>query len=97
MNHEFKNAKEAYDATPIPPELEARVQQGIRQGKALYKSRKNRAFRRLAATAACFILVLAGLNLSPALAHAASNVPVLGGLFRMLTVTNYNTSEDGIN
>ena len=97
MNHEFKNAKEAYDATPIPPELEARVQQGIRQGKALYKSRKNRAFRRLAATAACFILVLAGLNLSPALAHAASNVPVLGGLFRMLTVPNYNTSEDGIN
>ena len=97
MNHEFKNAKEAYDATPIPPELEARVQQGIRQGKALYKSRKNRAFRRLAATAACFILVLAGLNLSPALAHASSNVPVLGGLFRMLTVTNYNTSEDGIN
>ena len=97
MNNEFKNAKEAYDATPIPPELEARVQQGIRHGKALYKSRKNRAFRRLTATAACFILVLAGLNLSPALAHAASNVPVLGGLFRMLTVTNYNTSEDGIN
>lgn len=97
MNHEFKNAKEAYDATPIPPELEARVQQGIRQGKALYKSRKNRAFRRLAATAACFILVLAGLNLSPTLAHAASNVPVLGGLFRMLTVADYNTSEDGIN
>lgn len=97
MNSEFKNAKEAYDATPIPPELETRVLQGIRQGKALYRARKNRTFRRLAATAACLVLVLAGLNLSPALAHAASNVPVLGGLFRMLTVSSYNTSEDGIN
>ena len=52
--------------------------------------------RRWAATAACLCLVLAGLNLSPALASAAANVPVLGGLFRVLTFVEFDDSEDGI-
>ena len=32
--NEFKNAKEAYDNTPIPAELSERVQVGIREGKS---------------------------------------------------------------
>ena len=40
--------------------------------------------------------MLAGLNLSPALANAAANVPVLGGLFRVLTFVEFDDSEDGI-
>ena len=48
------------------------------------------------ATAACFSLLLAGLNLSPTLAKAAAEVPVLGGLFRVLTFVNYDKTEDGI-
>lgn len=95
--NEFKRAKEAYDNTPIPSELPERVQAGIRKGKALYQNRRNRVFRRWMITAACFALVLVGLNLSPALASAAANVPVLGGLFQVLTFVDYNKSEDGIN
>ena len=96
MMKEFANAKENYDSIPIPAELPDRVQAGIQLGKASYRRRRNRMIRRWAATAACLCLVLAGLNLSPALANAAANVPVLGGLFRVLTFVEFDDSEDGI-
>lgn len=94
--NEFKHAKQSYDSTPVPAALSERVQTGIRTGKARYQ-RRSRTLRRWLATAACLCLVLAGLNLSPAMASAAADVPVLGGLFRMLTFVDYSKSEDGIN
>lgn len=96
MMNEFKRAKETYDSTPIPAGLPERVQAGIRSGKARYQRRRSRALRRWIATAACFCLVLAGLNLSPTLANAAANVPVLGKVFQVLTFVDYSKSEDGI-
>ena len=94
--NEFKNAKEEYDNTPIPAELSQRVQAGIREGKARYRARRGRTIRRWGATAACFAVLLAGLNLSPTIAKAAAEVPVLGGLFRVLTFVDYEKTEDGI-
>lgn len=95
--NEFKNAKEEYDNTPIPAELSERVQAGIQEGKARYRARRGRTVRRWGATAACFAVLLAGLNLSPTIAKAAAEVPVLGGLFRVLTVISYDASDGGIN
>lgn len=95
--NEFRQAKEAYDSTPVPAELSQRVQAGIREGKARRRSRRSRTAHRWIAAAACFALVLAGLNLSPVIASAAANVPVLGGLFRVLTFVDYSKSEDRIN
>ena len=95
--NEFKNAKEEYDNTPIPAELSERVQAGSQEGKARYRARRGRTVRRWGATAACFAILLAGLNLSPTLAKAAAGVPVLGGLFRVLTVISYDASDGGIN
>ena len=94
--NEFKNAKEAYDNTPIPAELSERVQAGVREGKARYRARRGRIIRRWGATAACFAVLLAGLNLSPTIAKAAAEVPVLGGLFQVLTFVDYDKTEDGI-
>ena len=94
--NEFKNAKESYDNIPIPSQLPDRVQAGIRAGKEQYRNRRRQARRRWMATAACFCLVLAGLNLSPTLASAAAKVPVLGGLFQVLTFADYDKSADGI-
>ena len=94
--NEFKNAKEEYDNTPIPAELSERVQAGIQEGKARYRARRGRTIRRWASAAACFCAVLAGLNLSPTIAKAAAEVPVLGGLFQVLTFVDYDKTEDGI-
>jgi len=95
--NEFKNAKEAYENTPIPAELSERVRMGIQEGRSRYRARRSRTFRRWASAAACFCVVLAGLNLSPTIAKAAAEVPVLGGLFRVLTVISYDASDGGIN
>ena len=68
--NDFKEARQAYENTPIPPELEDRVRAGIRQGKA---NRARRAWRRgLGSAAACFLVVFGTLNLSPTVAAAAA-------------------------
>ena len=93
--NEFKKAKEDYESTPIPQELGSRVRAGIRQGKANYRRRR---WRRIATgVAACFVVLVGTLNLSPAVAAAAAEVPVLGGLFRVMTLISYNASDGGIN
>ncbi|MCI8971062.1 MAG: DUF3298 and DUF4163 domain-containing protein [Oscillibacter sp.] len=94
--NEFQNAKEEYDNTPIPAELSERVRAGIREGRARHRARRGRIIRRWGATAACFAVLLAGLNLSPTIARAAAEVPVLGGLFQVLTFVDYDKTEDGI-
>ena len=95
MMNEFRTAKEAYDQTPIPQELNERVQAGIRQGSEAYRSAHRRAAlrRTLTTAAACFVVVVGTLNLSPTVAAAAADVPVLGGLFQILTVRSYEDTN----
>ena len=95
LEQEFENAKMEYEETPVPEELNDRVQAGIRQGRA---NRARRIWkRRLGTVAACFVVVVGALNLSPTVAAAAADVPVLGGLFQVLTVRSYEDPlpEDG--
>ena len=90
--NEFKEAREAYEAVPIPEELDQRVRAGIRQGQ---KQRRSRWMRQsLGTVAACFAVLVGVLNLSPTVAAAAADVPVLGGFFQVLTVRNF-TDTDG--
>ena len=91
---EFQQAREEYEAVPIPPELDQRVRAGIRQGKA---ARRRRSWQRsLSGLAACVAVLVGILNLSPTVAAAAAEVPVLGGLFQVLTVREFQTTQDGI-
>ena len=95
--NEFKSARDEYESTPIPEELNDYVLAGIRRGKTRSRA-GGRVFRRtLGAAAACFVVVLGSLNLSPTFAAAAADVPVLGGLFQILTVRSYDEVKDGIN
>ena len=81
---EFEDPKHQYESTPIPEELNDRVQAGIRQGR---QHRSRRAWRRsLGSVAACFAVLVGVLNVSSTVALAAADVPVLGGLFQILTV-----------
>ena len=93
MMNEFEQAKKEYEQIPVPEELADRVQAGIRQGRARRMQRKWK--RGAGAVAACLVLVVGTLNISPTVAAAAADVPVLGGLFQILTVRSYqDTNED---
>ena len=93
--NEFKRAREEYESTPIPEELGRRVQEGIRQGRSAGRARRHGLRWGVGVAAACLVMV-GGLNVSPTFAAAAADVPVLGGLFQVLTVRNYETVKDGI-
>ena len=93
--NEFKHAREEYESTPIPEELDGRVRAGIRQGKMGGRAKRHGFRWGIGVAAACMVMV-GGLNVSPTFAAAASNVPVLGGLFQVLTIRDYVTVENGI-
>lgn len=92
----MEQEKKRYEETEIPAELNDRVQAGIRQGKTNY--RKASALRRWkrsgVAVAACLAVTVGVLNVSPTVAAAAADVPVLGGLFQVLTVRNYTEQKE---
>jgi hypothetical protein len=92
----LEEARRAYESTPIPEELSSRVEEGIRQGRSA-RQRRQRLRRRWFSAAACLMLLIAGLNVSPTVAQAAAEVPVIGGLFRVLTFVSYDKTEDDIN
>ena len=87
MMNESEQAKKEYEQIPVPEELADRVQAGIRQGRAKRMQRKWK--RGAGAVAAFLVLVVGTLNVSPTVAAAAADVPVLGGLFQVLTVRSY--------
>ena len=69
---EFEKLKAEYDATPIPPELNYRIQSGIRQGR---RRRVLRICRRsLGTAAACLVVAVGVLNVSPPVAAAAADL-----------------------
>ena len=94
---EFKDAKRAYEATPIPEELGGRVWAGVCQGRAnRRRARRRRLLRTVGSLAACFALLMGGLNLFPGFASAAADIPVLGGFFQVLTVRAYDATQGPI-
>ena len=95
---EFKDAKKAYEDILLPEELGGRVWAGICQGRAnRRRARRRRVLRTVGTFAACFVLLVGGLNLFPGFASAAAEIPVLGSFFQVLTVRDYDTVKDQIN
>ena len=59
---EFREAKAAYEATPIPEELGGRVWAGVCQGRASRRrARRRRMLRTAGSFAACLALLVVGL------------------------------------
>lgn len=93
--NKFTDARREYEAVPVPEELEGRVREGIQQGKRRARFRQ-RVFRTVGSAAACLAVMVGVLNLSPTVARAAADVPVLGGLFEVLTVRRFEAERDQI-
>lgn len=90
--NEFRDAKRQYEDISIPAELEQRVQQGIRQGKVNHRRKRMRT--RLNTAAACFAVLVATLNLSAPVAAVAAEIPILGGLFEVLTIREFSDENN---
>lgn len=93
MNEKFQEAKNRYQSVEIPPELDFAVASALRQGE-----RRRRRLRwqgkTLASLAACCASFVLLVNASPAFASAVYQVPVLGDLARVVTVTEYSIADE---
>ncbi len=100
----LEQMKERYDGIPIPQELHTRVQQEIQKSRkkqeknsAGHIDRPKRMIRGMEAAAAiACILFTAALNMSPIFAKEAAQIPLIGGLARILTFRSYETEKDDI-
>ncbi len=91
---QWKRLKEEYENMTIPEVGRERLQAGIDRAR-MEKKRAERARRRSAWAAAAAVVVLLALpNTNVQIAHAMENIPVLGGFFRLVTVRQYNYSDE---
>ncbi len=100
----LENMKERYDAVVIPAELNDRIQQEITRSRRQQAEKKaasrrhtfRKMIRGMAAAAAAGILFTTALNTSPVFAKEAAQLPVIGGVARILTFRSYETEKDDI-
>lgn len=92
---QLKRLKEEYENMTIPEVGRERLQAGIDRAR-MEKKRAQRARRRSAwtAAAAAVVVMIALPNTNVQIAHAMENIPVLGGFFRLVTVRQYNYSDE---
>ncbi len=92
---QLKQLKEEYENMTIPEAGRERLQAGIDRAR-IEKKRAERVRRRSAwtAAAAAVIMLIALPNTNMQIAHAMENIPVLGGFFRLVTVRQYNYSDE---
>lgn len=92
MKDLWEQARQQYRETQPPEELNFAVASALRAGERKRAHRRDvrRSLSAGLAACACFVLLV---NASPTFAQAVSEVPVLGDLARVFTVTQY-TVED---
>ena len=92
---QLRQLKEEYENMTIPEAGLERLQEGIDRAR-MEKKRAERARRRSAwAAAAAAVAVLIALpNTNVQIAHAMESLPLLGGFFRLVTVRQYNYSDE---
>lgn len=101
----LERMKERYDNIVIPEELNIRVQQEIQKSRKQQEEKvravSSHRFRKVirsmeAMAAAACVLFTAALNTSPVFAKEVGELPVIGGLARVLTFRSYETEKNDI-
>lgn len=95
---QLRQLKEEYENMTIPETGRERLQAGIDRAR-MEKKRAEHARRRSAwtAVAAAAVVMIALPNTNIQIAHAMGNIPLLGGFFRLVTVRQYNYSDENHN
>ena len=95
---QLRQLQEEYENMIIPEAGRERLQAGIDRAR-MEKKRAEHARRRSAwtAVAAAAVVMIALPNTNIQIAHAMENIPLLGGFFRLVTVRQYNYSDENHN
>ena len=95
---QLRQLQEEYENMIIPEAGRERLQAGIDRAR-MEKKRAEHARRRSAwtAVAAAAVVMIALPNTNMQIAHAMENIPLLGGFFRLVTVRQYNYSDENHN
>lgn len=88
--------RKGYEQIQIPGELDGVVREAIAEGLSSRRGyRVMSVFRRAGSMAAVLMLcVVTMMNISPAFASAACELPVVGGLCRVLLFREYHTQDN---
>jgi hypothetical protein len=96
----LEHLKKEYQNIPIPSELDEVVNKALRQGGVtpvtqLHKSKRlTKMSKIIASMAASLLLFTAAININPAVAKNAAELPVVGSIVKVLTVKNYSINEE---
>ncbi len=91
----MKRWKTEYEAIQIPEGLKEGVEDSIKRAKKEKRKMKKKRIYKICGSAAAVLAVLLILpNTSASVAAAMQSMPVLGGLFRVVTVREYHVEED---
>ncbi len=95
-NEALRRFRAEYEEIPVPEEARLRVQQGIRQAKR-ERGQKSavRWFRNTGTVmAASLTLLMVVVNTSQAAAETLEQIPVLGGITRVVTFRDYTDQQE---
>ena len=88
--------KKEYMDIQIPDELDFTVQKALKEGSRM--AMKNHLWKKWGGIAvAAVLLFTATLNISPTVAHALSDVPLIKGIVNVLTFREYQVNEETYN
>ena len=85
----LESLKQEYNEIPVPDAAKARILAGIKEGKRKH-SPFLRILRTTGTTAAAAVVALAIItNVSPTIANAMTNLPVIGAITKVVTLRTY--------
>ena len=88
----LESLKQEYNNIPVPEAAKARIMSGFQKGKTMNKKHNPffRILRTTGTTAAAAVVALAIVtNVSPTIANAMTNLPVIGAIAKVVTLRTY--------
>lgn len=98
MNHEkIDRMKQEYEKIEVPEALKTQVEAGIRKGKRDTPKGSIRFLKGAATVAAAMVALVISVNVSPTIAHAMEEVPLLGTIVKVVNFSTYSDVQDDKN
>lgn len=93
-DNNLKQLKENYMHVPVPSNLDSAVKEALKESGVSCRSGNKKLLTAFVSIAAVLIILIVGVNSSPAFAETLSKVPVIGGIVKVITFTQYTVDED---